>query len=156
VSPLPVLGSHKAWTGPRARATSPLLLAFYMTDTGEPARDEKESGEEAGETRTDISEALQAVRWGRGVGVWESHIHGEGPEGEGRETVQTTQGTRTLYTMDVVESWRNGRHQKGSLAREPWAGKAAGTVLTGGLGKRAVRQRALILPTCVAPASGSR
>src|SRR5881409_732799 len=32
------------------------------------------------------------------------------PEGEGRETVQTTQGTRKLYTMNVVESWRNGRH----------------------------------------------
>ena len=25
-------------------------------------------------------EALQAVRLGIGVGMWESHIHGEGPE----------------------------------------------------------------------------
>jgi hypothetical protein len=79
--PLPVLGSHRAWMGPRARATYPILFAFSMTDTGEPARDVKESGEEAGETRTESSEALQAVRLGRGVGVWESHMHGEGPEG---------------------------------------------------------------------------
>jgi len=89
-----------------------VLFASSMRNTGEPERDVKESGEEAGETRTEISEALQAVRWGIGVGVWESHMHGEGPEGEGRETGQTTQGTRKLYTMDVVESWRNGRHHK--------------------------------------------
>ncbi len=35
------------------------------------------------------------------------------------------------------------------LSREPCAVKVACTVLTGGLGKRAVRQRALILPTCL-------
>jgi hypothetical protein len=57
------------------------LFEFYMTDTGEPERDVQESGEEAGETRTAISEALQAVRWGIVVGVWESHIQGEGPSG---------------------------------------------------------------------------
>jgi len=33
-----------------------------MLNTGEPARDGKESGKEAGETRTEISEALQAVK----------------------------------------------------------------------------------------------
>ena len=33
-----------------------------MVNTGEPARDGKESGKEAGETRTEISEALQAVK----------------------------------------------------------------------------------------------
>ena len=60
--PMPVLGSHRAWTGPRERATYPILLEFYMTDTGEPERDGKESGEEAGETRTESSEALQAVK----------------------------------------------------------------------------------------------
>ena len=43
--PMPVLGSHRAWTGPRERATYPILFEFYMTDTGEPARDVKESGE---------------------------------------------------------------------------------------------------------------
>ena len=43
--PMPVLGSHRAWPGPRERATSPLLFEFYMTDTGEPARDVQESGE---------------------------------------------------------------------------------------------------------------
>jgi hypothetical protein len=110
VSPLPVLGSHSAWTGPRARATDPILFACSMTDTGEPAREVQESGAEAGETRTAISEALPAVRVGRGVGVWESHMHGEGPEGEGRETGQTTQGTRKRPTRDVGESWRNGSH----------------------------------------------
>ena len=36
---------------------------------------------EAGESRPASSEALQAGRGGRVVGVWESHRHGEGPEG---------------------------------------------------------------------------
>jgi len=57
------------------------LLESYKLNTGAPHREVKESGEEAGETRTAISEALQAVRWGIGVGVWESHRQGEGPEG---------------------------------------------------------------------------
>src|SRR4030095_1060632 len=48
-------------------------------------RDGKESGKEAGETRTEISEALQAVKWGIGVRTRENRAHGEGPEGEGRE-----------------------------------------------------------------------
>jgi hypothetical protein len=34
------------------------------------------------------SEALQAVKLGIVVGARESRAHGEGPEGEGRETVQ--------------------------------------------------------------------
>ncbi len=33
------------------------------------------------------SKALQAVKEGRGVRVRENRAHGEGPEGEGRETV---------------------------------------------------------------------
>jgi len=101
--------TERGW-GHEERATSTILVASSMTNTGEPARDGKESGKEAGATRTESSEALQAVRWGRGVGVWESHMHGEGPEGEGRETGQITPGTRKLYTMDLVESWRNGSH----------------------------------------------
>src|SRR6266851_495024 len=56
--------------------------------TGEPARDGKESGKEAGETRTEISEALQAVKLGIVVRARENRAHGEGPEGEGREMVQ--------------------------------------------------------------------
>ena len=32
-----------------------------------------------GETRTETFKALQAVRLGIVVGMWESHIHGEGP-----------------------------------------------------------------------------
>jgi len=59
-----------------------------MLNTGEPARDEKESGKEVGETRTESSEALQAVKQGIVVRVRENRAHGEGPEGEGRETVQ--------------------------------------------------------------------
>ncbi len=49
------------------------------------------------------SEALQAVRLGLGVCVWESHIHGEGPEGEGGGP-NITQGTRKLYTVNSVDS----------------------------------------------------
>jgi hypothetical protein len=50
------------------------------------------------------SEALQAVKEGRVVRVRENRAHGEGPEGEGWETVQSTQGTRKLYTANAVES----------------------------------------------------
>ena len=76
------LGSRKERTGQGEKhATYSVLFESSMTNTGEPEREVKESGKEAGETRTESSEALQAVRWGIGVGVWESHMHGEGPEG---------------------------------------------------------------------------
>src|SRR3989475_5570741 len=68
--------TERGW-GHEERAASTILVASSMTNTGEPARDGKERGKEAGATRTERSEALQAVRWGRGVGVWESHRHGE-------------------------------------------------------------------------------
>jgi hypothetical protein len=38
-----------------------------------------------GEIPNEYSKALQAVRWGIVVRMEESYIHGEGPEGEGRE-----------------------------------------------------------------------
>jgi hypothetical protein len=38
-----------------------------------------------GEIPNEDSKALQAVRWGIVVRMEESSIHGEGPEGEGRE-----------------------------------------------------------------------
>src|SRR5215475_3828569 len=40
-----------------------------------------------------------------------------------------TQGTRKLYTVDVVESWRNGSYHKCPLSREPCAVKVACTVV---------------------------
>ena len=43
-------------------ATSIILFESSMLNTGEPARDGKESGKEVGETRTESSEALQAVK----------------------------------------------------------------------------------------------
>ena len=130
--PMPALGSPRAWTGPRERAPSPLVFACSMTDTGEPARDVKESGEEAGESRTAISEALQAVRLGLGVGVWESPRHGEGPEGEGRETVQRDPGNAQAVHHGcggILAKWKSPSM---SLSREPCAVKVACTVLTGG------------------------
>ena len=144
--------TERGW-GHEERATSTILVASSMTNTGEPARDGKESGKEAGATRTESSEALQAVRWGRGVGVWESHMHGEGPEGEGRETGQRYPGNAQAVHHGlggILAKWQSPYMP---LSREPCAVKVACTVLTGGLGKRAVRQRALILPTYVAPAS---
>ena len=48
--------------------------------------------------------------------------------------------------VDSMESM-NGKHAVIPASREPCAVKAARTVLTGGMGKRAVRQRALSLPT---------
>ena len=49
------------------------------------------------------------VRFWSRVGRATSRLR-QRPEGEGRETGQSTQGTRKLYTMDGVESWRNGSH----------------------------------------------
>jgi len=46
-------------------------------NTGEPVRDGKESGKSGGETRTESSEALQAVKEGIGVRVRENRAHGE-------------------------------------------------------------------------------
>jgi hypothetical protein len=43
-------------------ATSIILFESSMVNTGEPARDGKESGKEGGETRPESSEALQAVK----------------------------------------------------------------------------------------------
>ena len=73
-------GAPKRGRGVQQHATSTMLSESYLVNTGEPARDAKDSGEEAGETRTETFKALQAVRLGRVVGVGESHIHGEGPE----------------------------------------------------------------------------
>jgi hypothetical protein len=53
--------------GQREPATSIILFASSMLNTGEPDRAGKESGKEAGETRTAISEALQAVKEAIGV-----------------------------------------------------------------------------------------
>ena len=51
-----------------------------------------------------------------------------------------------LITVNSVElaKWK---FPVTSFSREPCAMKAASTVLTGGLGRRTERQRALILPT---------
>ena len=59
-----------------------------MLTTGEPAREEKERGQEGGEPRPESSEALQAGKPGRGVRVRDNRAQGEGPEGEGRDTGQ--------------------------------------------------------------------
>src|SRR6266446_6184233 len=118
-----------------------------MLNTGEPERDGKESGKEAGETRTESSEALQAVKWGIVVRARENRAHGEGPEGEGRETVQrypanaqADHGERSVevakWTFPII-----------SFSREPYEAKVSRTGLTGGMGRRTVRQRALCLPS---------
>ena len=81
-------GAAKRGWGSEKHATYIILFASSMVNTGEPARDGKESGKEAGETRTESSEALQAVKLGIVVRARENRAHGEGPEGEGREMVQ--------------------------------------------------------------------
>jgi hypothetical protein len=74
------LGSHKEWMGFGETRHLHHFVRVLQANTGEPDRDVKDSGEEAGETRTETSKALQAVSLGIGVGVWESHRQGEGPE----------------------------------------------------------------------------
>jgi hypothetical protein len=56
-------GAAESGWGSQQHATYIILFESAMLNTGEPARDVKESGKEAGETRTEISEALQAVKW---------------------------------------------------------------------------------------------
>jgi len=120
-------------------ATSISSFAFSTVNTGEPARDAKASGKEAGETRAEISEALQAVKLARGVRAEESYGQGAGPEGEGRATVhrypakaQADHGERSVevakWTWPII-----------SFSREPYEAKVSRTGLTGGLGRRAVR-----------------
>ena len=46
----------------KEHATYSIAFEFSTVNTGEPARDAKESGKEAGETRAESSEALQAVK----------------------------------------------------------------------------------------------
>src|SRR6267142_6041851 len=69
------------------------------------------------------------------------------PEGEGRETVQryptnaqADHGERSVelakWTFPII-----------SLCREPYEAKVSRTGLTGGMGRRTVRQRALCLPS---------
>jgi hypothetical protein len=58
--------AERGW-GSQSHATSIILVESSRLNPGEPARDDQESGKEAGETRTESSEALQAVKWGRGV-----------------------------------------------------------------------------------------
>src|SRR5262249_34946759 len=69
------------------------------------------------------------------------------PEGEGRETVQrypanaqADHGERSVelakWTFPII-----------SLSREPYEAKVSRTGLTGGMGRRTVRQRALCLPS---------
>ena len=55
-------GATKSGRGHQKHATSSISFASYTLHTGESARDVKESGKEAGETRTESSEALQAVK----------------------------------------------------------------------------------------------
>ena len=63
------------------RNTPPTTFCYesYAMNTGEPARDGKEGGSREGRPDLKISEAPQAVRLGLVVGMWESHIQGEGP-----------------------------------------------------------------------------
>ena len=60
-------GAAESGGGSSQHATSSILFESSILNTGEPARADKESGKEGGETRTEISEALQAVKWGIGV-----------------------------------------------------------------------------------------
>ena len=93
------------------------------------------------------SEALQAVKLGIVVGVRENRAQGKGPEGEGREPVhrypanaQADHGERSVelakWTFPII-----------SFSREPYEAKVSRTGLTGGMGRRTVRQRALCLPS---------
>jgi hypothetical protein len=52
--------AESGWGSPQ-HATDIILFASSIVNTGEPERDEQESGKEPGETRTAISEVLQAV-----------------------------------------------------------------------------------------------
>ena len=60
-------GAPQRGRGVQQHATYSIPFEFSTVNTGEPARDAKESGKEAGETRAESSEALQAVKLAIGV-----------------------------------------------------------------------------------------
>src|SRR5262249_62211117 len=100
--------------------------------------------------QTNVSRSYEAAKADKVTiadGTKESYVQGEGPEGEGRETVQrypanaqADHGERSVelakWTFPII-----------SLAREPYEAKVSRTGLTGGMGRRTVRQRALCLPS---------
>src|SRR5262249_58895749 len=100
--------------------------------------------------QTNVSRSYEAAKADKVTiadGTKESYVQGEGPEGEGRETVQrypanaqADHGERSVelakWTFPII-----------SLSREPYEAKVSRTGLTGGMGRRTVRQRALCLPS---------
>src|SRR6516165_11836262 len=60
-----------------------------------------------------------------------------------------TQRTRKLTTVDTVELGKWTFLIIVSFSREPYEAKVSRTGLTGGMGRRTVRQRALCLPSQV-------
>ena len=101
--------TERGW-GHEERATSPSLLESSMTNTGEPARDEKDSGRRQGRPAPQCprpcrqSDGAEESACGKATGMAKALRERGGKRYKG------TQGTRQLSTMDVVESWRNGRH----------------------------------------------
>jgi hypothetical protein len=87
-----------------------------------------------------------AVRPVIGLGGRESLLPGEGLEATRWSSIYDFIGTRKLSLGNLRGRGRN-KKDSNPCGREPDAVKAARTVLTGGVKKRAGRDRALTLPT---------
>src|SRR6266704_1583514 len=77
----------------------------------------------------------------------ENRVHGEGPEGEGRDTGQRYPAHAQADHGERSVEWATWTFPIISFSREPYEAKVSRTGLTGGMGRRTVRQRALCLPS---------
>ena len=90
------------------------------------------------------------------LGTRESRVQGEGPQLERR--VRSHPPDHATYGVKAWESLpMSGKHSgpTNPLRRSPCAVKAARTVTTGGMRRRAARYRALSLPTADGEDSGA-
>ena len=80
------------------------------------------------------------------LGAQESCVQGEGPQAQGTQVPITPTGRAKLSLVNVQGGGGKGKREE-PLRREPYAMKVARTVLTGGMERRAGRDRVLFLPT---------
>ena len=140
-------GSHTAWQGHAAAATSSMLLASSLVNTGEPARDVKAGGAEAwGNPDATPRPTRQSKRAEESAGGEGAH-RAKALRARGGKQDKGPQRTRQAVHGACPAELAQGTFPIISLWREPYEANVSRTGLTGGMGRRAVRERALILPT---------
>ncbi len=147
----PTLGNSGEATqrgrGMRQPATSSMLLASSLVNTGEPARDVKAGGAEAwGNPDATPRPTRQSKRAEASAGGEGAH-RAKALRARGGKQDKGPQRTRQAVHGACPVELAQGTFPIISLWREPYEANVSRTGLTGGMGRRAVRERALILPT---------